>query len=91
MDLLSKHAERRCKSRGISRVLLTAILDNADIDADAGGGCRVFRVRHKTATGLGIGDRLHRFAVIWSERSNRIVTVLPLHAGRSGRHYRKIR
>jgi hypothetical protein len=48
-------------------------------------------VRHRTAADLDIHDRLHRFAVIWSENRGQVVTVLPLHASRSGRRYRKTR
>ena len=90
MVLLSGHADRRCKERGVSSALLQAIIDHADVEADAGDGCRLLRVRRQTAVALRINDRLHRFAVIWSERNGRVVTVLPLHSGHSGRRYRKV-
>jgi hypothetical protein len=70
--------------------LVQAIIENADVETNMGGGCRLLRVRHRTAAGLGISDRLHRVAVIWSENCGQVVTVLPLHASRSGRRYRKI-
>ena len=87
----SRHADSRCRTRGVRLTLVHTIIENADIKADVGSGCHLLRVRRRTVVGLGTSDRLHCVAVIWSESRSQVVTVLTLHAGRSGRPYCKTR
>jgi len=50
--LLSHHADRRCKQRGITQTDLNAILTYFDIDHSLGGGCRVLRISGKAHSPL---------------------------------------
>lgn len=91
---LSKHAAARANQRGVSHHLLSTLLDVADIDSPVGSGCRLFRVSRQRlndrATRRRVGseaDRLASLAVIWSDSTQTIVTVLH-HDGRAGRRYR---
>ncbi len=47
MVSLSRHAQTRIQQRGVPRVLIDLLLETADIDAPAGGGCRILRVSRK--------------------------------------------
>jgi hypothetical protein len=68
--------------------MLEQILDNADVDRSIGSNCRILRVHRRTATRLNSGDTLSRFAVIVSDTTGKVVTVLTLNAGRTGSRYR---
>ena len=89
MTKFSKHAERRIRQRGATLADVRQLLENADIDVPVGGNCRALRVRRHTARFLEGGDRLHRYAVIVSDETGDIVTVLHHRRGRRGRRYRK--
>lgn len=89
MTKFSKHAERRIRQRGATLEDVRQLLENADIDVPVGGNCRALRVRRHTARFLKGGDRLHRYAVIVSDDTGEIVTVLRHRPGPRGRHYRK--
>jgi hypothetical protein len=84
---ISRHADRRMKQRGISWSFLTKILDNADVERPANDNCRLYRVTKDIARALG-DDRLSKFAVIWSDDTGRVVTVVPIARGRAGARYR---
>jgi len=77
--MLSRHARIRCAQRGISPDFLAAILDHADVQRPVGSNCRLERVSRERARALNLDDRLSRYAVILSESSTQIVTVMPLH------------
>jgi hypothetical protein len=86
--MLSQHARIRCAQRGITPDFLAAILEHADIQRPAGSNCRLERVSRKRARALNLDDRLSRFAVILSDSSAEIVTVMPLHCqGRMARRF----
>jgi len=85
---LSRHASRRMKQRGVATSFLFDILDNADVERAANDNCRLYRVTKSLARSLG-NDRLSRFAIIWSDDTGQIVTVVPVVRGRAGAPYRK--
>lgn len=75
-DHLTRHAERRCRQRGINERTLRTFLDHHDLDVPAGAGCRRLSMSRGTARAMGgLGERLERLVVIASERGGRIVTV----------------
>lgn len=88
--ILSKHSTTRAAQRGVRPSLLDTILAHADVDGPIGSNCRLIRVSKRRARELNLDDRLGRYALIWSESSAQIVTVMPLHDGRAGRRYRRI-
>jgi len=88
--MFSAHCLRRCQDRGVRQAFLSAILDNADVDHAIGDNCRLLRVSGKAASTLNAGDKLSRYAVVWSDRTSQVVTVLPIHSGRRGARYRHI-
>jgi len=77
--MLSHHAEKRCQQRGVSHALLKTILDEADTETAIGDNCRLHRVSRRTAKARGLGERVARFAVVLSDDSQKIVTVLPMY------------
>lgn len=86
---LSNHAASRSQTRGCTSEFIETLVNNADIDMPVGDDCRLMRVSRRTAAMLAGNDRLGRYGVIWSDRFAQVVTILPLHAGRSGRRYRR--
>lgn len=86
---MSSHAQHRCQARGLRQTFIGAILVNADVDRPIGDNCRIIRVSRQRAQHLNIDDRLGRYAVIWSDDSARIVTILPLYEGTSAARYRR--
>ena len=89
MTKFSKHAERRIRQREATLEDVDWLLEHADIDVPVGGNCRALRVHRRTARFLEGGDRLCRYAVIVSDDTGEIVTVLLHRPGPRGRHYRK--
>lgn len=85
---LSQHARCRMQQRGISSGFLESLLEHADVERPSTDSCRVYRVSKRRARDLG-NERLGRFAVIWSDTTGQVVTVLPLKAGRAGASYRR--
>lgn len=85
---ISKHAIRRMQQRGITKNFLTQILNHADIERPANDNCRLYRVSKREAVALG-NERLSRVAIILSDDSAQIVTVVPISRGRRGAIYRK--
>ena len=86
---LSNHARLRTQQRGVSPSFLERILENADVERAAGDNCRLYRVARSQARALG-DERLAHFAVIWSDDTGGVVTVLPIAAGRAGARYRRM-
>jgi hypothetical protein len=96
MPHLSMHAERRARQRGIREDILALLFQNADVEFEIGGDCRLLRLSHEEATAVAkaagrpqIAERLSRCAVIDSGRSGAVVTVLRDDPGHSGRRYRR--
>ena len=94
----TQHMERRQQQRGVERRLVDLILAHHDVDLEAGGGCRIFRVSRRALGGgtVPVGtrqdiERLGRLAVLYSETSGRLVTVIHVCAGSQGRRYRRQR
>ena len=85
----SQHSQRRAAQRGLTFSFIEASLTNADIERPIGDNCRLMRVSRERSLGLNIDDRLCRYALIWSDDTARIVTVMPLHEGTAGRRYRR--
>lgn len=85
----SEHSKRRAAQRGVTGRFVQAILMHADIERPIGDNCRLMRVSRRRSRKLNIDDRLGRYAVIWSDDTARMVTVMPLHEGANGRRYRK--
>lgn len=85
----SEHSQLRSAQRGVTTCFIDAILMHADIERPIGDNCRLMRVSRGRSQGLNIDDRLGRYAVIWSDDTARIVTVMPLHDGIAGRRYRR--
>ena len=86
---LSKHAEKRSQQRGAKPELIELVLNHADIEVPVGSNCQALRVSRRTARGLNLGDRTHRYAVIVSDDTDEIVTILPTERGRRGARYRR--
>ena len=91
---LSEHAARRANQRGVPHDLIDLVIANADIDEPAGSGCSVLRISRVRLTALrphlgATADRLQNLALIWSERTASVVTILRDHGGASGRRYRR--
>lgn len=90
--MMTRHALQRCQERGLRTLFVQTILDHADVDEAAGDNCRRLRVSAKRARHLNIDDSLARYALIWSDDSARVVTVLPItRRARSSQNVRRNR
>lgn len=87
--MLSQHCRIRAAQRGVDGRFIADLLAHADVERPLGDNCRLLRVSRERARRLNIDDRLGRYAVIWSDDHGQAVTVMPVHAGRTGRRYRK--
>ena len=87
---LTKHASLRCAQRGIRPEFLDDLIQLSDLETPIGSNCRLFRVSPDASRQHPERDRLSRYAVIWSDDSRSVVTVLPVQRSRSGRRYRNI-
>lgn len=94
-EIISHHARRRSQQRGIPLSLVENILDHHDRDAAVGNDCRVLRVsRNAARTFAATGgdrqtaDRLPGIAVVWSDRTGRVVTIIHDGGNRAARRYR---
>ena len=85
--MLSRHASRRCAQRGVSPDFISKILEHADVQRPAGGNCRLERVSRIKAKALNLDDRLGRYAIIISDTTAEIVTIMPIY--RHGRVARR--
>lgn len=88
MIRLSHHAQTRAQQRGITLSMIQSILGNADVEKPVGDDCTLIRISKREACAIDDGEKLSRFAVIWSDRNAQIVTVLPLHRTSKSRRYR---
>ena len=85
---LTRHAATRCAQRGIRPEFLDELIGLSDVDTPIGSNCRLIRVSRKARDRQAASDKLGRYAIIWSDDTQSVVTVLPLKAGRAGRRYR---
>jgi len=76
--------------------LIALVMDHHDIEFDINDDCRLLRLSRKMAVAVAMseqapsdGTKLASFALIHSDRTGCVVTVLRDHAGRSGRRYRR--
>ena len=76
--MMTRHALQRCQERGLRNSFVQTILDHADLDEAAGDNCRRLRVSSTRAQQLNVDDSLTRYALIWSDDTARVVTVLPI-------------
>lgn len=88
MTPLTQHASLRCAQRGIRPTFLDDLICLSDLETPIGPNCRLFRVSPRAGRQHAERDRLSRYAIIWSDDSQSVVTVLPVQRGRSGRRYR---
>lgn len=93
---LSQHAARRSQQRGIPDRLIGLVIDHHDIEFDVDNGCRLLRLSRKMAAAVAASEkapgdesRLAGFALVHSDRTDQIVTVLRDRAGARGRRYRR--
>jgi hypothetical protein len=86
MTILSKHAQTRCQQRGIPKHVVKLLIDHADIERPVGGGCSMLRVSRRQASAIKT-DKLARFALIWSNTQQQVVSVFPVHSSGAGRRY----
>ncbi|WP_157951587.1 hypothetical protein [Agrobacterium pusense] len=93
---LSHHAAQRAQQRGFSNGLIQFVLDHHDVDFYAGGGCRVLRVSRQHAEQASIAtlsrqlvERLVHVAIVWSDNTAQVVTILHMKSGRQGHRYRR--
>lgn len=93
---LSSHAKLRANQRGITHKMIGDVIAYADIEAPAGSGCTVLRVSRERLKDRALKaelacnpDKLSSLAIVWSEDSAEIVTVLIDHGRAKGRRYRK--
>ena len=87
--MFSQHCRMRAAQRGVDDRFMMQVLAHADVETPVSDNCRLLRVSRTRARCLNIDDRLGRYAVIWSDDHGQVVTVMPIHAGRAGRRYRK--
>ena len=85
----SDHSQIRASQRGVTHRFIEEILHHADVERPIGDNCTLLRVSRQRSAQLNIDDRLARYALIWSDDTARIVTVMPLHDGPAGRRYRR--
>jgi hypothetical protein len=94
IDLLTDHAQKRCRTRGIRMPMIAKVIDHFDRDVAIGGSCHALSLSPTALTGLqqsGMAvdevEGLRRLVVVWSDRSGRIVTAFRADNGRRGRRY----
>jgi hypothetical protein len=85
---LTRHAAKRCAQRGIRTKFLDDLIDFSDVDTPIGSNCRLLRISRKALGNNADKNKLGRYAVIWSDDTQSVVTVFPIRKCRSGRRYR---
>ena len=90
------HAAIRANQRGITHQMIADLLAYADVEAPVGGGCTVLRVSRRRLQDGDIRadlssnpDKLASLALVWSDDSAEVVTVMVDHGGAKGRRYRR--
>jgi hypothetical protein len=92
---LSAHAQKRSRQRGIRSTVVDFVLQHADVELEAGNGCRSLRISKRGlatlirngASGTDV-ERATNVIVVVCEENNEVVTVM--HDCNSlGRRYRR--
>jgi len=93
---LTRHATIRAQQRGVPHGVLNALIAHADLEAPVGSGCTVLRFSRERLmdrdlrAALGAtADRLGSLAIVLSDDTGEVVTVLHDHGGSEGRRYRR--
>ena len=93
LNRLSGHAQKRCQQRGVSQSIVNALLKYHDVEFEVGDDCRLLKVSKLAAGDRAIdrqtAERLPRLAIIWSDRTNRVVTIMHVSDGGAGRRFRR--
>jgi len=92
---LSKHAAMRANQRGVTHRMIEDLIACADVEAPVGRGCTVLRVSRACLKDRALKgaistspEKLSSLALIWSDQTAEVVTLLIDHAGARGRRYR---
>lgn len=93
---LSQQARLRANQRGVTHQMISDLMAHADVEASVGGGCTVLRVSRERLKDAGVRsglssnpDKLASLALVWSDETAEVVTVLLDHGGSRGRRYRR--
>lgn len=93
---LTRHAATRANQRGVTHEMLDALIAHADLESPVGGGCTAVRfsrdrlMDRSLRAALGpTADRLGSLAVILSDDTGEVVTVMHDHGCPDGRRYRR--
>src|SRR5262249_44271192 len=88
----SKHARKRAQQRGVQPKTVEMVLKHADVDLEAGNGCRAYRISKRALARMVHDvtelDRATGVVVIVCEATGEIVTVMHDYNGK-GRRYRR--
>jgi hypothetical protein len=88
MTILTAHAERRCRQRGINSNRLETLLEHADIEVPVGGSCFALKVSRRAARSIRGFDGIANICAIISNTGD-LRTILQVRTGPRGRRYRK--
>jgi hypothetical protein len=88
MTMLTAHAEKRCRQRGINSNRLEALLEHADIELPVGGNCVALKVSRRAARSIRGFDGIANFSAIIST-TGQLKTILQVRTGSRGRRYRR--
>jgi hypothetical protein len=96
MLALTRHATIRAQQRGVTHDVLDALIRHADVESPVGRNCTVLRFSRqrlmdrdlRASLGATV-ERLASLAVVLSDSTGDIVTVLHDHGGAAGRRYRR--
>lgn len=93
---LTRHGAARAAQRGVNGETLAALIAWADVEAPVGGGCTALRLSRRRLADRDLraalgpcADRLSALAVVLSDDTGEVVTVLHPRAGAAGRRYRR--
>ncbi len=96
--IVSEHAKRRMRQRGIPSEIASVLLEHHDVSLHAGDACETVRLSAGACAGLlaqgvppTVVERASRVAMVCSVRSGTVVTVLRPKRGRDGSRYRRQR
>lgn len=87
MTVLTDHASKRCAQRGVTGHFVQTFLALSDVEQAVGNNCRLMRVSRVAAADHADRDKLSRYAVVWSDDSHKVVTILPVYASRRRGRY----
>ena len=85
--MMTGHAERRCRQRGVNQNRLEMLLEHADIEVPIGGNCVALKVSRRAARAIRGHDGLANLCAIVGTTGD-LITVLQINNGPQGRRYR---